>query len=158
MRKVLIVYFSSTGNTEKMAQMVAEGAGSVPRTNVTVKSVVDCGVDELERYDGIIMGSPTYYGTMAYQLKKLLDGSVVLHGRLSGRVGAAFASSANVGGGNETTVLSILSAFLIHGMIVRGMEKGDHYGTVSIAGPDQRVKEQCVSLGKSVAELAHKVR
>jgi multimeric flavodoxin WrbA len=63
-------------------------------------------------------GSPTYYGTMAWELKKLLDESVKFHGKLRGKVGGAFTSSANVGGGNETTVLDILKALLIHGMVV----------------------------------------
>jgi len=75
-----------------------------------------------------VAGSPTDYGHMAAELKKFIDDSMKFHGKLSGKVGGAFASSANVGGGNETTVRSILDAWLIHGMIVEGTAHGDHYG------------------------------
>ncbi|MDD4956626.1 MAG: flavodoxin domain-containing protein [Candidatus Omnitrophica bacterium] len=158
MKKIIVLYFSGTGNTKRMAEYVSEGAKDVPGTDVDVRSVEDFRVEELEAFDGMIIGSPTYYGTMAYQIKKLLDDSVVLHGRLVGRAGAAFSSSANIGGGNETTILSILSAMLIHGMVVQGMEKGGHYGTVAIGRPDKRAEEQCRELGRRVAELVQKVR
>ena len=72
-------------------------------------------------------------------------------------MGAAFASSANIGGGNETTIMAILQSMLIHGMTIRGNSKGDHYGPVSINAPDARVEKQCRELGRRVAELADKV-
>ena len=79
------------------------------------------------------------------------------HGRLAGKVGGAFSSSANVGGGNETTIRGILDALLIHGMIVQGVAAGDHYGPVSIGKPDERASNQCRIYGKRVAELAAKL-
>ena len=91
-------------------------------------------VDELLKADGIIFGSPNYYGGMAAPVKGFLDESVKFHGELKGKVGGAFSSSANIGGGNETTIMNILKAFLIHGMIVQGTSQGDHYGPVAI-GP-----------------------
>ena len=90
---------------------------------------------------------------MAAELKKLIDDSVSHHGSLDGKVGAAFSSSANVGGGNETTVLDILKAMLIHGMIVQGDPKGDHYGPVSINAPDKRSASMCTKLGVRTAKL-----
>jgi NAD(P)H dehydrogenase (quinone) len=72
-------------------------------------------------------------------------------------VGAAFASSANVGGGNETTILDILNALLIHGMVVRGDHRYDHYGPVSIGRPDKRALTCCESYAKNVAALAKKL-
>jgi len=156
MAKVLITYYSRTGNTEKMAKLIEEGikAGGV---EVVTKRVQDTTVDELTEYDGIIAGSPTYYGSMAWELKKLLDESVKLHGKLDGKIGGAFSSAANIGGGNETTILDILNAFLIHGMIVQGDPMGDHYGRVSINAPDSRVENQCRRMGERIAALVRKL-
>ena len=99
------------------------------------------------------MGSPVYYGTMAAELKALIDESVAFHGKLSGKVGGAFATSANVGGGNETTVMDILKALLIHGMVVPGSAQGDHYGPVAIGEPDERARAECRKLGELVGRL-----
>ena len=156
MVKVLIVYYSSSGNTEKMAKLIQEGAESEGAKTVC-KRVEETTADELLKYDGIIIGSPTYYGSMSWKVKKLLDESVKFHGKLEGKVGAAFTSSANIGGGNETTIMDILKAFLIHGMIVEGDAKGDHYGPVAIEAPDKRSKSQCTKLGQKVARLVKKI-
>jgi NAD(P)H dehydrogenase (quinone) len=152
MAKVIVIYYSRTGHTRKMAELVVEGINKEGITGV-LKDVKDVSVDELLEYEGIVMGSPCYYGTMAYEIKKLIDDSVKFHGRLDGKVGAAFCSSANIGGGNETTILDILNAMLIHGMIMQGMPKGDHYGPVSIGIPDERGVKQCINLGLRVAKL-----
>lgn len=153
MARVLITYHSATGNTEKMARLVAEGAKKA-KADVTLKPIAEVEPVELLDYDAIIVGSPTYYGEAAAPVRRLFDESVKYHGQLEGKVGAAFASSANIGGGNETTILSILHSMLIHGMIVRGTSKGDHYGPVSVNAPDARVEKQCRELGQRTAELA----
>jgi len=156
MHKALIVYYSRSGNTKKMAEAIAE---SIKKENieVSVQDVKEVSAEQLPAYDAIIMGSPTYYGTMAAELKKLLDDSVVFHGKLEGKIGAAFASSANIGGGNETTILDIINAMLIHGMIVQGDPRGDHYGAVSISAPDERALQQCRRMGSRIAALIKKV-
>lgn len=156
MVKILIVYYSKTGNTEKMARAVAEGAQQAG-AGVVLKRVEEATLNDLRAADGIILGSPTYYGHSCGRLRSFLDESVKLHGQLAGKVGGAFASSANVGGGNETTVLDLIHALLIHGMIVPGSASGDHYGPVSVGSPDERVRSQCRGLGKRVAELAQKL-
>ena len=125
--------------------------------DVTLKDVSKVRAKELLDYDGIVIGSPTYYGTMAAEIKKVLDDSVAFHGQLEGKVGAAFSSSANIGGGNETTITDILKAMLIHGMIIQGNSKGDHYGPVSISSPDKRVEGQCKTLGQRVAALVKRL-
>jgi NAD(P)H dehydrogenase (quinone) len=125
--------------------------------DVDLKKVEDTDIHTLLGYDCLIFGSPTYYGSMAWPLKKLLDESVKFHGKLRGKVGGAFSSSANVGGGNETTILDILNALLIHGMIVRGDFRGDHYGPVSIGRPDKRALQCCESYAKNVAALVKKL-
>ena len=157
MAKVLIVYYSRSGNTKKMAELIESGVkqGGV---DVVLKSVDKAKVSDLLGADTIIMGSPVYYGGMAAQLKQLLDASVSNHGDLDGKIGGAFSSSANIGGGNETTVLDILNAMLIHGMIIQGDPRGDHYGPVSINRPDKRVEKGCVRFGKRIAKLTKKIK
>jgi NAD(P)H dehydrogenase (quinone) len=155
MGKVLVIYYSQSGNTKKMAESVAEGVKK-EGLEVTLKDVKDVATAELLKYEGIIIGSPTYYGTMSFQIKKLLDESVAFHGKLDGKIGAAFASSANIAGGNETTILDILNAMLIHGMIIQGDPQGDHYGPVAIGAPDSRATKECIRLGSKVAKLVKK--
>ena len=140
MAKVLILFFSQSGNTAKMADIVAEGVRGTGAEAV-VKDVKEADVDELLKPDGIIIGSPTYYGTMAAEIKKYIDDSVKYHGKLVGKVGGAFASSGGLAGGNETTVLDIVKALLIHGMIIPGNVEGDHYGAVAVGAPDKRSAE-----------------
>ncbi len=156
MAKALVIYYSRTGNTKKMAQLIAEGLKK-EGLDTELKDVKDVSVDELLKFEAIVIGSPTYYGSMASEIKKLLDDSVKFHGKLEGKVGAAFSSSANVAGGNETTVLDILNAFLIHGMIIQGDPRGDHYGPVSVGEPDERATKECLRLGSRVALLAKKI-
>lgn len=156
MAKAIVIYYSRSGNTRKMAEIVAEGIKKED-VEATIKDVKDVTVDELPEYDAIVMGSPTYYGTMAAQIKKLLDDSVKFHGKLEGKVGAAFSSSANIAGGNETTILGILNAMLIHGMIIQGDPQGDHYGAVAIGSADARAQKECLKMGSRVARLAKKI-
>ena len=157
MKKVAIIYYSKTGNTENMARIVAEGVLEESDISVDVETPENFPVERIPEYDGLIVGSPTYYGSMAYQIKKFFDDSVVLHGKLAGKIGGAFSSAANIGGGNETTITGILNAMLIHGMIVEGTSAGDHYGPVAIGGPDARASAGCKALGKRVALLVKKM-
>lgn len=152
MKKVLVVYYSQTGNTEKMAEIIAE-ALKTKSVDTTLKKVKDATPEDFKAADGIIIGSPTYYGSMAAEIKSLLDESVKFHGRLDGKVGAAFSTSANIAGGNETTVLSILNAMLIHGFIIQGDPQGSHYGPVAIGAPDARAKKECQRLAERFVAL-----
>ena len=156
MHKALVLYYSQSGNTKKMAESVVEGIKK-EGLDVVLKEAKDTQASELLKYEAIIIGSPTYYGTMAAEIKKLFDDSVSFHGKLDGKIGAAFASSANIGGGNETTILDILNAMLIHGMIIQGSPQGDHYGPVAIGAPDIRSARECVRLGTRVAKLVKKL-
>lgn len=156
MLKVLIIYYSRSGNTKNMAELIAEGVKAEKDVEVEVKAVQETRVEELIEADGIVIGSPTYYGTMASEVKKFIDDSVKFHGRLEGKIGGAFSSSANIAGGNETTIMDILKSLLIHGMIVQGSSKGDHYGPVSIGKPDQRSRRLCIEYGQRIAKLVLK--
>ncbi len=157
MAKVLVVYYSQTGNTQKMAELIAEGLKK-QGVEVKLKKVKDTSPDDFAAADGIIIGSPTYYGSMAGEIKSLLDESVSLHGRLDGKIGAAFSTSANIAGGNETTVLSILNAMLIHGFIIQGDPMGSHYGPVAIGAPDARVKKECRRLAERFIALLDRLK
>lgn len=158
MVKVLVVYHSQTGHTARMAEAVAEGARAVADAEVTVKKAVEATPDDLLQADAVILGSPVYYGTMAAELKSLIDRSVCYHGRLAGKVGAAFASSGAVHGGSETTIVDILCCLLIHGMIVQGEPSGDHYGAVSVGKPDDDSLNACRKLGRRTADLARRLK
>ena len=156
MAKGIVVYYSRTGNTKEMAEIIAKAMNEAG-LKTDCKSVDKVKATDLLGYDAIVVGSPTYYGSMAGPIKQLFDDAVSFHGQLDGKVGAAFSSSANVGGGNETTIMSIIEAMLISGMVVQGDSEGDHYGPVSIGKPDQRVRQQCVRRGQRIAELTRKL-
>ena len=156
MVKVLICYYSRSGNTKKMASLIEQGVKS-EGVDVELKPVKDVSPASLLKYDAIVIGSPTYYGLMAAEVKSLLDKSVKYHGDLDGKVGGAFSSSYTVGGGNETTIIALLQAMLIHGMVVCGDSEGDHYGPVSIEKPNRRVEKLCKTYGQRIARLTKKL-
>lgn len=157
MANILIVYHSRSGNTKKMAEAIAQGVKSVDGATCTVKSVGEVALGELLGFDGIILGSPTYYGILSAELKKLLDDSVAYHGQLAGKVGGAFATSALVAGGNETTVLSILQGLLVHGMVIAGTATADHYGPVAVSTVEEPAQETARNYGRMLAHLAVKL-
>ena len=157
MAKILVAYYSLSGHTKKMAELIVEGIKKENTVEAALKNVEELKVDELLDYQGIIIGSPVYYGSMAAPIKKLFDDSVKFHTKLDGRIGGAFSSSANIGGGNETTILYILNAMLIHGMIIQGDPRGDHYGPVAIGAPDERSQKQCLRYGQRIAQLVKKL-
>lgn len=152
----LVIYYSRSGNTKQMARTIAEAMNGA-NLPTKCKSVTDTTLDDLQAADAIVVGSPTYYGRLAAPIAQFFDESVTRHGKLDGKVGAAFSSSSNIAGGNETTIMSILETLLIHGMIVQGDPQGDHYGPVSIGKPDERVLKQCKRRGQRIAQLTNKL-
>ena len=152
---VLIVYDSETGNTEKMAQRVAEGVKEVDGVTVKVQRADKTTNDDLLQAEGIIVGSPVYYGIMSAKMKTVFDRSVKIHGKLDGKVGGAFASSGGIATGAETTILSIIKVLLVHGMIVQGNARGalQHYGAAAKGAPNPKEQESCRMLGTRVAQL-----
>ena len=153
--KVLIVYDSRSGNTEKMAHAVSEGV-SEEGLDVEVKRVEDASVDELPGVDGLILGSPVYYGLPTAKIKEFIDESVKYHGKLDGKVGGAFASSGGTHTGAETTVMALNEALFIHGMVIQGTSGSNHYGAASVGAPDDKDIENCKKLGSRVANLVKK--
>ncbi|HMN74822.1 MAG TPA: NAD(P)H:quinone oxidoreductase [Burkholderiaceae bacterium] len=142
MAKVLVLYYSSYGHIETMASAIAEGARSAG-AEVTVKRVPElvprevaekshfkldqaapvATVDELPSYDAIVFGTPTRFGNMTAQMKNFLDqtGALWAGGKLVGKVGSVFTSSATQHGGQESTILSTHTVLLHHGMVVVGL-------------------------------------
>ena len=141
--KVLVLYYSSYGHIERMAQAIAEGARSVAGTEVIIKRVPElvpeevarkagmkldqkaplATVDELPQYDAIIFGTPTRFGNMAAQMRNFLDqtGKHWQSGALAGKVGSVFASTATQHGGQETTITSFHSTLFHLGFVVVGV-------------------------------------
>jgi NAD(P)H dehydrogenase (quinone) len=155
--KVLIIYDSKTGNTEKMAFMIAEGVREADGVECVVKRVEDATLEDLIQAHGIIVGSPTYYGCMSGKLKEFFDKSVEIHGKLDGKIGAAFTSSGGTASGAETTVISILKAMLIHGMIIQGDPSGKHYGMAAVEAPGGKDEKLCRRFGRRTAGLLKRV-
>jgi NAD(P)H dehydrogenase (quinone) len=157
MAQILVTYFSVTGNTQAMAKAVAEGVRSVEGVECVVKPVLEVSNDDMVAADGIIVGSPTYFGQMAAEVKELFDITEQVYGKLEGKVGAAFTTSGGAGCGHELTNMSIITAMLVAGMIVQGTTKGPHFGPFAVGKPEDRQLEQARDLGARVTELAKKL-
>lgn len=142
MTKVLVLYYSTWGHVERLAQAVAEGAAGVEGVAVTLKRVAETVPDavaaaahyktdqaapvaspqDLADYDAIIVGAPTRFGTMASQMRNFWEqtGGLWVKGALVGKLGSAFTST-GTGGGNETTITSFWPTFAHHGMVIVGV-------------------------------------
>ena len=154
--KVLIVYDSKSGNTEAMANAVMEGVEG-EGIDAEVKRVDEASVDDIPMVDGVILGSPVYYGLPSAKMKQYIDESVKYHGKLDGKVGGAFASAGGSHTGAETTIIALNEALFIHGMVVQGTSGSNHYGAASVGAPDEKDKENCRKLGTRVARLVKKL-
>ncbi|MBW1731438.1 MAG: NAD(P)H-dependent oxidoreductase [Deltaproteobacteria bacterium] len=157
--QILILYYSKGGNTRKLAEAIAKGVEEVEGVNALLKNTSEVTEDDFLASDGIIAGSPVYFGVMAAGLKKVFDDFVGVRKKMEGKVGAAFATSGDPTGGKETTIMSIMQAMLIYGMVVVGdpMSATGHYGVACVGAPDDQTQENARKLGRRVAELAKKL-
>lgn len=200
--RVLIVYYSMYGHVHRLAEAVAEGAKEIEGGTVEMRRVPEtlsteilvkmgaleaqksfahvpiCTVDELASADAIIFGTPTRFGNMCGQMRQFLDatGQLWAKGKLVGKVGSVFTSSATQHGGQESTILSFHITLLHHGMIVVGLPYtfqgqmrideitgGSPYGVSTIAGgqgeriPSGNELAGARFQGKHVAMIASKV-
>jgi len=158
--QVLIMYYSASGNTEKLADRIAQGVREVADVACIVKPAAEVTRDDFLSSDAIIAGSPVYFGTMAAGLKAVFDKFVGLRAKMSDKVGAAFATSGDASGGKETTLMSIIQAMLIYGMIIIGdpMDATGHYGTSCVGSPDEAADGNAQKLGRRVAALVKKLK
>jgi NAD(P)H dehydrogenase (quinone) len=154
------MYYSRSGNTEKLAKEIAGGVEQVDGVNCLVKTVSEVSKDDFVNSEGIIAGSPVYFGVMAAEMKEIFDKFVGIRKKMGDKVGAAFATSMDQSGGKETTMMSIIQTMMIYGMIIVGdpLDATGHYGVSCIGAPDERTAENAKKLGKRVAELAKKIR
>jgi NAD(P)H dehydrogenase (quinone) len=157
--KVLVLYYSKGGNTKTLAREIVEGVNSVGAVQGVLKSTDEVTKEDFIEAGGIIAGSPVYFGTMAAQLKAVLDDFVGTRRKMEGKVGAAFTTSGDPSGGKETTMMSIIQAFLIYGMVITGdpLSATGHYGVACVGAPDDEIKENAKKLGARVAQLALKL-
>ncbi len=197
MSKVLILYYSSYGHIEQMAQAVAEGARE-GGAQVDIKRVPETApqdvakaahfkldqdapiaqINELGEYDAVILGIPTRFGRMPAQMAAFLDqaGGLWQSGKLNGKVGSVFASTASQHGGQETTLFSGITNLLHFGMVIVGLpysfagqmglaevHGGSPYGATTIAAGDGSRQPSQIELdgarfqGKHVAEITNKL-
>ena len=158
--QVLVMYYSKTGHTKKLAEEIAKGAAEVGGVTAVVKSVAQVTKDDFVSADGIIAGSPVYFGTMAAELKAVFDQFVGVRRKMEDKIGAAFATSGDQSGGRETTIMSIIQALLIYGMIIVGdpLDATGHYGVSCVGSPDKSALLNAALLGKRVASLVKQLR
>ena len=203
--KVFVVYYSLYGHVQKLAQAVAAGVSVVPGVEPVLRRVQEfedierevipkseharavwehhkdvpvCSLDDLKAADGFVFGTPTRFGNMTAQMKRLFDGAVHLwlEGALEGKPAGIFVSTATTHGGQETTPFTMMAPLLHLGMIIVGVpystpgmlhsegRGGTPYGSSTIAGsknelvPTREDLEIAQALGKRVAEITKKVR
>ncbi|NPT54708.1 NAD(P)H:quinone oxidoreductase [Paraburkholderia elongata] len=194
MTKVLVLYYSTYGHTEALAKAVADGAASTG-AKVSLKRVPEllsaevakeagakldqsadiATPDELADYDAIIIGTPTRFGRVSAQMANFLDqtGGLWAQGKLIGKVGGAFVSTASQHGGAETTLFSVLTSLMHHGLITVGLPYayaglvkmdevtgGSPYGASTVAAadgsrqPSENELEGGRFQGRHIAEIA----
>lgn len=198
MARVLVLYYSTYGHIETMAAAVAEGARGVDGVTVDIKRVPDlipedvarakgmkvdqaapvATPEELADYDAIIFGTPTRFGMMASQMRSFLDqtGGLWMEGKLIGKVGSVFASTATQHGGQESTILSFHTTLLHQGMVIVGLPYsfqaqmtldevagGTPYGATTLSAGDGSRQPSTIELdgarfqGRHVAEITQKL-
>jgi len=158
--QVLVMYYSKTGNTKKLAKEIAKGVREVKGVKCVVKSVSEVAKEDFVSSDGIIAGSPVYFGVMAAPLKAIFDDFIGVRKQMENKVGAAFATGGDPSGGKELTIMSILQAMLVYGMVVVGdpLSATGHFGVSCLGAPDEKVAANAAKLGKRVALLAKKIK
>jgi len=160
--KVLVAYHSLSGNTERMAQAVVEGAQSVSGTDVVMKRVSHVTADDLFSSDALVVGSPVYWSNMSGEVKTFFDNWQFKFGvfpefKMKNKIGAAFAVGGQVSSGKEVTMLTILAAMLGNQMIV--VSGGGAFGASATTegdspGIDNEELADAKALGRRVTEVA----
>lgn len=158
--QVLVLYYSRTGNTKKLAEEIGKGVSEVDGVDCVLRSTAEVTKEDFLASQGIIVGSPCYFGVMAAELKSVLDRHVGIRRKMENKVGAVFATSADPSGGKETTMISIIQVLLIYGMIIVGdpLEATGHYGVACTGSPQEETCRNASLLGRRVAELVKKLK
>lgn len=160
MSRILVLYDSHTGNVARMAALVAEGAGTIPDTEVRLRTVDEATAADVVWCDGIAVGSPTNMGLLSWKMKRFWDETMGGEWmKIDGKIGCAFSSAGGWGGGMELTCQSILTVLLNFGFLVFGVtdysghKMTAHYGAVAAKEPrEEETLAGCRLLGRRLAE------
>jgi NAD(P)H dehydrogenase (quinone) len=150
-KKALILYYSGSGNTKKMAKAIAEAMKS-STINVTVEDAGKFAVSSLPKYDAIVLGSPTYFSNAAWQVKKVIDESIVHYsgGKLKGKVAGIFTSAGTSRDGKDCLRMLEVALGFHHGMkVVESILRVD-------GESDQEVEKKCQEYGKKLVKEVEK--
>ncbi len=150
-KKVLILYYSRSGNTEKMAKAIAE-AMKLSTINVTIEEAGKFDISSLPNYDSIVLGSPTYFSNVAWQVKKVIDESIVHYsgGKLKGKVAGIFTSAGTSSNAKDCLKMLDVALGFHHKMkVVQGIIRVDGEG-------DQEVEKRCQEYGKRLLKEIEK--
>ena len=160
MGKVLVLYDSASGNTAKMAELVAKGAGAIAGIEVRLRKVDDATADDVLWCDGLALGSPTNMGLLSWKMKRFWDETMAPHWmKVDGKIACAFSSSGGWGGGTEIACQSLLTVLMNFGFLVFGVtdyaskRMTAHYGAIAAREPrEEETAAACLMLGKRLAE------
>jgi NAD(P)H dehydrogenase (quinone) len=155
--RVAVIYHSETGNTKKMAELVRDGCLSVEGVEARCFSIDTVEAAYLADAKAVILGAPTYEGTMSWQMKRFLDEVSV---DLAGKLGGVFASQNWPGGGGaDLAEIGLIAGMLVRGMLIYsgGIAEGQpflHFGAVSTRAPEGLYAQRCTKLGQVIAAKA----
>lgn len=160
MGKVLVLYDSASGNTAKMAALVAQGAESISEIEVRLRKVEEATPEDVLWCDGLALGSPTNMGLLSWKMKRFWDEPMAPYWmKVDGKIACAFSSSGGWGGGTELACLSLLTVLMNFGFLVFGVTDyaskltTAHYGAITAREPrEEGTQAACRLLGKRLAE------
>lgn len=147
-KRLLVVYYTGTGNTKRMAEEIGKGAEQLG-VNVQIKSVEECELNDLAEADGIVIGSPTYFSNVAWQVKKLIDESITLYRKghqLRGKIGGCFTSAGTLRDGKDCVRMLELTLGFHHKSKMVG-------GIIRASGDrEEEVSKLCQEYGTKIAK------
>lgn len=160
MSNVLVLYDSASGNTEKMAMLVAEGARSIEGVEVRVRKVDEATAEDVVWCDGLAVGSPTNMGVLSWKMKRFWDEQMIQQWmKVDGKIACAFSSAGGIGGGQELACQSILTVLMNFGFLVFGVTDyaqgmtTAHYGAIAVREPrESDTQAACRKLGQRLSE------
>jgi len=161
MGKVLIQYYSETGHTQQMAELVAQGATLVDGIKVRLKTIETSCAEDILWADGIAWGAPTHLASIPWKVKKFWDEIIDdCWSKIDGKFGCAFSTAGGLGGGAELTCMALLTTLMNYGVMVFGVpdyvakQRTLHYGAAILGEPrTQAEKDICIRLGRRLAEF-----
>lgn len=158
--RILVLFDSKSGNVARMAELVAEGARSIPQSEVRIRSVSEATADDVVWCDGLAVGSPTNMGILSWRMKRFWDevmGDQWM--KVDGKIACAFSSAGGWGGGMELACQSLHTILMNFGFLVFGVtdyagkKMTLHYGAVAAKEPrEPETQEACRILGRRLAE------